>query len=60
MAQSQSWQWIPTHLSLEQFEEFVLPHLSDVNSNGLFRVSTVSHDECQAFGVKKSAKSIPT
>ena len=27
MAQSQSWQWIPTHLSLEQFEEFVLPHL---------------------------------
>ncbi|NJM97360.1 MAG: transposase, partial [Phormidesmis sp. RL_2_1] len=27
MAQSQSWQWIPTHLSLEQFEKFVLPHL---------------------------------
>ena len=27
MAQSQSWQWIPTHLSLEQFDEFVLPHL---------------------------------
>ncbi len=27
MAQFQSWQWIPTHLSLEQFEEFVLPHL---------------------------------
>ena len=27
MAQSQSWQRIPTHLTLEQFEEFVLPHL---------------------------------
>jgi transposase len=27
MAQSQRWQWIPTHLTLEQFEEFVLPHL---------------------------------
>ena len=27
MAQSHSWQWIPTHLTLEQFEEFVLPHL---------------------------------
>ncbi len=27
MAQSQQWQEIPTHLTLEQFEEFVLPHL---------------------------------
>ncbi|MEM9511571.1 MAG: transposase [Cyanobacteria bacterium P01_E01_bin.48] len=27
MAQSQAWQWIPTHLTLEQFETFVLPHL---------------------------------
>ncbi len=27
MVQSQSRQGIPTHLSLEQFEEFVLPHL---------------------------------
>jgi transposase len=27
MAQSQSKQGIPTHLTLEQFEEFVLPHL---------------------------------
>ena len=27
MAQSQPWQWIPTNLTLEQFEEFVLPHL---------------------------------
>ena len=27
MAQSQPWQWIPTYLTLEQFEEFVLPHL---------------------------------
>ncbi len=27
MAQSQAWQWIPTHLTLEQFEAFVLPHL---------------------------------
>ena len=27
MAESQSWQWIPTHLTLEQFEQFVLPHL---------------------------------
>lgn len=27
MTQSQYWQWIPTHLILEQFEEFVLPHL---------------------------------
>jgi len=27
MAQSQPWQWIPTHLTLEQFEQFVLPHL---------------------------------
>ncbi|MEL7086718.1 MAG: transposase, partial [Cyanobacteria bacterium J06597_1] len=27
MAQAQFWQWIPTHLTLEQFEEFVLPYL---------------------------------
>lgn len=27
MAQSQRWQWIPTHLTSEQFEKFVLPHL---------------------------------
>ncbi len=27
MAESQSWQWIPTYLTLEQFEEFVFPHL---------------------------------
>jgi hypothetical protein len=27
MAQSQSWQGIPTHLTFEQFEKFVLPHL---------------------------------
>jgi transposase len=27
MAQTQQWQTIPTHLTLEQFEEFVLPHL---------------------------------
>jgi len=27
MAQSQPWQGIPTNLTLEQFEEFVLPHL---------------------------------
>ncbi len=27
MAKSHARQWIPTHLSLEQFEEFVLPHL---------------------------------
>lgn len=27
MAQSQSGNWIPTYLSLEQFEEFVLPYL---------------------------------
>ena len=27
MAESQAWQWIPTHLSLEQFEEFVFPYL---------------------------------
>ena len=27
MAQSQPWQWIPTYLTLEQFEKFVLPHL---------------------------------
>lgn len=27
MSQTQQWQWIPTHLTLKQFEEFVLPHL---------------------------------
>jgi hypothetical protein len=27
MAQSQVWQRIPRSLTLEQFEEFVLPHL---------------------------------
>ena len=27
MPQPQSWNWIPTHLTLEQFEQFVLPHL---------------------------------
>jgi hypothetical protein len=34
MAQSQHWQSIPTHLTLEQFEEFVLPHLH-LGSRGL-------------------------
>jgi transposase len=29
MTQSQLWQRIPTSLTLEQFEEFVLPHLPD-------------------------------
>jgi hypothetical protein len=28
MAESQRWQTIPTELSLTQFEQFVLPHLS--------------------------------
>jgi len=27
MPQNHHWQWIPTHLTPEQFEEFVLPHL---------------------------------
>ncbi len=27
MSQTQSWKWIPTHLTLEQFETFVLPYL---------------------------------
>ena len=27
MPQAQSWNWIPTYLNLEQFEEFVLPYL---------------------------------
>jgi hypothetical protein len=27
MPQSHSWQWIPTHFTLEQFNEFVLPYL---------------------------------
>jgi hypothetical protein len=27
MSQSNPWQGIPTHLTLEQFKEFVLPHL---------------------------------
>ena len=27
MAQTQSWHWIPTHLTSAQFTEFVLPHL---------------------------------
>jgi len=27
MAQSQPWQCIPTNLTLEQFQEFVLPYL---------------------------------
>ena len=34
MAHAQSRQGIPTHLSLEQFEEFVLPHLH-LGSRGL-------------------------
>jgi hypothetical protein len=33
MAKRQQWQWIPTKLSFEQFEQFVLPHLS-VGSRG--------------------------
>ena len=33
MSQHQSWKWIPTHLTIEQFEQFVLPHLS-VGSRG--------------------------
>jgi len=27
MPQTQSWNWIPTHLTIQQFERFVLPHL---------------------------------
>ena len=34
MPQAQSWNWIPTHLSFEQFEKFVLPHLP-IGSRGL-------------------------
>ena len=33
MALTQAWKWIPTHLTREQFEEFVLPHLH-VGSRG--------------------------
>lgn len=33
MSRSPRWQWIPTHLSLEQFKQFVLPHLT-VGSRG--------------------------
>jgi transposase len=33
MTKSQQWQWIPTKLSFEQFQHFVLPHLS-VGSRG--------------------------
>ena len=28
MAKSQRWQWIPTILTLAQFDQFILPHLS--------------------------------
>jgi transposase len=31
MSKTQQWQSIPTHLSLEQFEKFVLPHLTRGN-----------------------------
>jgi hypothetical protein len=31
MPQAQSWNWIPTHLTVEQFEQFVLPHLHFVS-----------------------------
>ena len=27
MSQAQSWNWIPAHLTIDQFERFVLPHL---------------------------------
>ena len=27
MLQAHVWNWIPTHLTIEQFEQFVLPHL---------------------------------
>ena len=27
MAKSKHWQWIPTHLTLAQFTQFILPHL---------------------------------
>ena len=27
MAKSQRWQWIPTKLTIAQFDQFVLPHL---------------------------------
>jgi len=27
MAKNKHWQWIPTHLTLAQFTQFVLPHL---------------------------------
>ncbi len=42
MAQSQSSQGIPTHLTLEQFEEFVLPHLHRGDS----RSSAKAHFAC--------------
>ena len=29
MAQNKHWQWIPTHLTLIQFNEFILPHLTN-------------------------------
>jgi transposase len=33
VAKSKQWQWIPTRLSFEQFQQFVLPHLT-VGSRG--------------------------
>jgi hypothetical protein len=39
MAQSQFRQGIPTHLTLEQFEEFVLPHLHIAGSFGFCGVN---------------------
>lgn len=33
MTKSQQWQWIPTRLTLEQFQQFVFPHLT-IGSRG--------------------------
>ena len=45
MAQSQSWQEIPTRLSVEEFEHFVWPHLSTGRRGPARKLSAHTIDE---------------
>src|ERR1035437_5150989 len=70
MTKSKHWQWIPTRLTLAQFEQFVLPHLltgrrgpsPKLPLHGIFNyVLRVLHTGCQwqELPIKKDAKGLP-
>ena len=70
MAKSKHWQWIPTSLTLAQFEQFVFPHLltgrrgpaPKLPLHGIFNyVLRLLHMGCQwqSLPIEKDARGLP-